>query len=143
MNFSNDITNAFLDAIRGQGFTLPSYNSFFVGLLREDDSEVDGAGYIRQELEASLLTWSSTQGTVGEASTGTTNTITLEVAITYPMALEDWGSVNRLRFYYASSGDSYLFDTDFSPIFISNGSTFSVPTIELTMGTPSTEAPVF
>lgn len=120
MIFSNVFENKIIDALfRGVALNLETA-SLHVGLIKPDNTEVNASSYLRSEVNLSLTDWLSTQGNVlvSNGSTGKTENAN---AISFPEALENWGLVNKLRFFVAPSGSQYYFDLPIDAINITIG----------------------
>lgn len=114
--------NKIIDSIiRGQALSL-GFSAFHIGLVRLNGSEVTSPSYSRVQINRSLTHWEGTQGggetTISDGDSGETSNI---VTIEFPEALEDWGSVNKIRLYTASSGTNYFADIAIEPMNILTG----------------------
>lgn len=119
MILSNKYQNLFLDLFRG--YSIPAIEKLYIGLMLKTDEEVSGDSYARIEYDASPIAWLSTQGTVDEISTGDTGEIKNVANISWGIALENWGIVDRIRFYLEPTGLDYICDHEISETNISNG----------------------
>lgn len=120
MIFSTEFENKIIDALfRGVTLNLET-SSLHVGLIKPDNTEVSAPSYLRSEVNLSLTAWLSTQGNAS-ISTGSSGKTSNTNAIAFPEALENWGLVNKLRFFIASTGSQYYFDLSIDPINIAIG----------------------
>lgn len=135
MILSNEYTNKLLDLIRGYDITAPS--KFYIGIVQTDGNEVSGASYARVEYDATNIAWYSTQETVNETSTGTSRTIKPVANISWGTALENWGTVNRIRFYLSASGTDYFGDVIITNLTINNGDTIEILSGDFNISIPN------
>lgn len=129
---TNYMENKVLDAwLRAQAFTFPS--SSHVGLFTVAPNEAGGGtevtagGYQRAQVTNSLANWAGTQGSgTTAASTGTGGTTSNNVAVTFPVATADWGTVVAFGvFDSATLGNLLFYAALTTPRSITNGSTAS------------------
>lgn len=98
---------------RGQAFSAPS--SLFLGLLTAaptdagGGTECTGGDYARAEVACSTTNWSGTQGAgTTAASSGTSGTISNNIAITFPLPTANWGTVVAVGIYDASTAGNLI-----------------------------------
>ena len=126
MILSDLYVNKFLDLLRGQA--IEPVAKYYVGLLDENSNELTNPSYSRVELDANLATWTSTQNTVGEISTGSSREISNTVIISWGTALETWGPITKVRFYLTDSDGTYFADH------VVNENIVSGTTVEILIG---------
>jgi len=98
---------------RGQAFSAPA--SLFLGLLTAaptdagGGTECTGGDYARAEVACSTTNWSGTQGAgTTAASSGTSGTISNNIAITFPLPTASWGTVVAVGIYDASTAGNLI-----------------------------------
>lgn len=133
MILSKDYENKLLDLFRG--YSIEPITKFYIGLVKTNGEEVSASSYSRVEYDASNIAWLSTDGTVGSESTGDTGTISNVANISWGTSLEDWGVVNRVRFFLESSGESYFCDHETENTNITNGTDVSMLAGEFVIST--------
>lgn len=103
---TNYMENKLADFFRGQGLTLPTNWHLALGSAASDSSftELSGSGYARQAIARSLANFAGTQGAgTTLASSGTSHTTSLNVAVDWGTPLSDWGIASYVGFFDASS----------------------------------------
>jgi hypothetical protein len=133
MILSTQYENMFLDLLRG--YPIPAITDFYVGLVKTDNTEVVAASYGRVHIDALPGVWVGTHGSVSGPSTGSLSLITNAVNISWGTALENWGTVDRVRFYLAASGVSYFCDHPISSTPILSGATVEILTGDFIIST--------
>jgi hypothetical protein len=125
---SNFLINKILDFVmRGQAYTPPT--EVFIGLATTTGSqaapgtEVSGGGYARVGVNTSLTNWAGTQGaTTTAVSSGTSGTISNNIAIDFQAPTANWGTVVEFDVYDAITGGNLLFRAALTtPQTINNG----------------------
>lgn len=124
MILSQAYENKILDLVRG--FGVEPIEKFYIGLLLLDGTEVVGDSYARIEYDASSIAWFSTQSTVDEPSTGDTGSISNVANISWGTALEQWGTVNKIRFYLDATSEDYFCDHEITETLIENHSEVTI-----------------
>ena len=113
--FSDYAENKLVDFLfRGQSFSAPA--SLFVGLFTAaptdagGGTECSGGDYARAEVASSMANWSGTQGAgTTVASSGTSGTISNNVAITFPQPNgASWGTVVAVGLFDASTSGNLI-----------------------------------
>jgi len=114
-SFTDFAENKLVDTIfRGQASGIPA--SWYIGLDTTacgetgSGTEVTGGSYARVAVTSSLANWAGTQSAGSTtASTGTSGTTSNNGAITFPAPTANWGVVNSVRVWDASSaGNAWL-----------------------------------
>lgn len=112
---TNYLENKQIDAtFRGVAYTLPA--TLYVGLFTAaptdagGGTEVSGGSYARQALAPSTTNWAATNaaGSTASTSSGTSGTTSNNVAITFPTATADWGTVTSFGIFDAASAGNLL-----------------------------------
>ena len=117
--------------MRGQTLTPPTtgYVALFTTCPTESTAgtEVSGGAYARVSVAASLTNWAGTQAAGSTtASSGSNGTTSNNIAITFPAATADWGTVNCFGYMTAASGGTLIFYAALTaPRTITSGSTAS------------------
>jgi hypothetical protein len=98
---------------RGQAFSAPA--NLYLGLLTAaptdagGGTECTGGSYARAEVACSTTNWSGTQGAgTTAASSGTSGTISNNIAITFPLPTATWGTVVAVGIYDASTAGNLI-----------------------------------
>lgn len=98
---------------RGQAFSAPA--NLYLGLLTAaptdagGGTECTGGDYARAEVACSTTNWSGTQGAgTTAASSGTSGTISNNIAITFPLPTASWGTVVAVGIYDASTAGNLI-----------------------------------
>lgn len=133
MILSVEYENKIFDLFRG--YAIPAITDFYVGLIKTDDLEVTAPSYSRVHLDALPGVWVGTHGSVSGVSSGTTGLLSNAVNISWGTALENWGSVDRVRFFTSPSGSSYFCDHTIAQTSIMSGSTIEVLTGDFLIST--------
>ena len=124
--------------MRGQTLTPPTtgYVALFTTCPTESTAgtEVTGGAYARVAVAASLTNWAGTQAAASTTvSSGTNGTTSNKIAITFPAATADWGTVNCFGYMSAASGGTLIFYAALTaPRTITSGSTASFAISALT-----------
>lgn len=114
-SFTDFAENKLVDTIfRGQASGIPA--SWYVGLdtvacgETGSGTEVTGGSYARVAVTSSLTNWAGTQSAGSTvASSGTSGTTSNNNTITFPAPTANWGVVNSVRIWDASSsGNAWL-----------------------------------
>lgn len=111
---SNYLENKLIDHIfRAATFAKPSTLYFALFTAAPSDAgggtEVSGGAYARQALNPSDTNWTATQGGTSGASSGTGGHTDNAIAIAFPVATTDWGTITHLGIFDAVSGGNLLF----------------------------------
>jgi hypothetical protein len=132
--------NALVDGlIRGQPFLPPT--TWYVALVTQlgdtiaSGIEVSAGGYARASIPATLSAWAGTQGQGSTAvSTGLTGLSSNNIAITFPSASADWGTVVGYEFWDAPSGGNRWFSGKLgAAVTVLNGQTRQFPIASLSV----------
>lgn len=125
---TNYLENKIQDQLwRGQAFTFPA--TLYFGLMTTVATEagggveVTGGSYARVGVVASLVNFSGTQGAGTTAvSSGTGGQISNNAAITFPTPTANWGTINGMAVFDASSGGNMLWQAALTtPKTVNNG----------------------
>jgi len=97
---TNYLENKLIDfRLRGQVYVPPTilYVGLFTSLPGDAGTggvEVSGDGYARVAVACNMTNWSATNGAgTTTASTGVSGTVSNNIDIQFPTALEDWGAI--------------------------------------------------
>lgn len=111
---SDYLSNKLIDLwLRGQAFSWPAntYEALFTAAPGNSGggTEVSGGSYARVGVASSTAAWSGTQsaGSTG-ASSGTSGETSNNAPITFPAPTADWGTLQALGYYDASSAGNLL-----------------------------------
>lgn len=125
MQLTDYAENKIIDAIRGQGLTLPTNWYFALASAASDAgiTELSGTGYARVALARSTANFNNTQadGTTA-ASSGTSHATGNTAAISWGTPGSAWGTANFIGIMDASTGGNCWFWIAISPIAITTGS---------------------
>jgi hypothetical protein len=112
---TNYLENKLVDWLfRGVSFTPPA--GLYIGLFTAAPSdtgggtEVTGGSYARQALAPSTTNWAATNAAASTTnpSSGTSGTTSNNVAIAFPTATADWGTVTHFGIFDASTAGNLL-----------------------------------
>jgi hypothetical protein len=98
---SNYLTDGILNVLRGTAFPLSNTGSVYIG-LRVAGTEVSQAGYSRQAVSKASGSWAAPSGSG-------TRTIDNAAVISFGPAGANWGTVDEVGIWDATSGGNLLY----------------------------------
>lgn len=131
--WSNWAENKIADHVfRGVAWTAPTALHVALFTAAPSDAgggtEVTGGSYARVNLAPSTTNWAATNaaGSTVNPSAGTSGTTSNNVAITFPTATADWGTVTHVAIFdAATAGNMVVWGALTSPQVVNSGGTFS------------------
>ena len=107
----NTLAESWLRTLTGVSYAA---SDLYIGAIRSNGAEVSGGGYARV----------SASGLLGTAQNGEIRNVS---AIAFPVATGNWGGINRLGLFTASTGGSTIFEGAPEPVVeITTGQTLTV-----------------